>query len=161
VSEPLDFQILQALLAKLQGIRKADGFRLDVKLTSVTALPTEVLLVPPSELPFFYLVFPDVGGRRQFFPASQIRDVLAGMIVARADVASVTDPLAKARLAAHLSADIERALVGPTDRAGALGGLVVDTRLQPADPLYGLGADPVVIVRQAFAVTRHRGYGQP
>jgi hypothetical protein len=161
VSVHQDVQIALALKALLQDISVDAGYHFTVKPSSVSTDPQEILLVPDTELPFFLLVFPDLGGGRRFSPASQIRDQITGMVIARVDVVDPQTPDAKLRAAGDLQADLERALIGPNDDRGQLGGLVVDTRLGLAQPLYGLGADPIVIVRQPFTVTRHRTYGRP
>lgn len=161
-STPLELQLAVLMTTALQGMTVAGGYFFEPKLSSVSTDPVEILLVPETELPYFHIVFPDAsGGSRRFFPADQIRDGIPGMVLARVDVTSVDVRDAKLTAAHQLGADLERALATRGDRAAWHGGLAQDCRLGRAIHGYGLGSDPIVIVRQPFLVTAHRGYGQP
>jgi hypothetical protein len=159
---PLELQLALDLQTALRAMRTADGYHYEPKPSSVSLDPEEILLVAETELPYFHIVFPDVsGGSRRFFPADQIRDGIPGMVLARVDVPDPQAPGAKLTAAVSLCTDLERCMAPRADRAAWHGGLAVDCRL--ARPLhgYGLGADPIVIVRQPFVVTTYRDYGQP
>lgn len=159
---PVELDLARRIQAALQAMTVAGGYVYAPKPTSVSFEPREILLVPETELPYFHIVFPDVtGGARRYFPADQLRDSIPGIIIARVDVADPQVEGAKLEAAVNLSADLERALATRSDREPWHGGAAQDCRV--ARPLhgYGLGADPIVIVRQPFVVTTHRGYGRP
>lgn len=162
MSLPLELDLARRLQAALQGMTVAAGYTYIPKATSVSFDPHEILLVPETELPYYHVVFPDVtGGARRYFPADQLRESIPGIVIARVDVPDPHTPGAKLEAAVTLAADLERALATRSDQAPWHGGAAQDCRL--ARPLhgYGLGADPIVIVRQPFVVTAHRGYGRP
>lgn len=160
MTEPLVMQLARLAQAALQAMTIAGGYTHQPKPSSVSLDPEEILLISETELPYFHLVFPDVsGGARRFFPADQIRDACPGMVLARVDVANHREPGAKALAGAQLAADLERALATTGDRPAWHGGLAVDCRLAQPIVGYGLGADPIVIVRQPFLVSTHRTYG--
>jgi hypothetical protein len=155
-TEPVDYRVLADLATTLQTISQANNCWFDVKPTSVSLEPQEVILVPDTEVPFV-LVVPAPDGRRRWWPAYQLEDDIAAVILARIDVTSVDEPGAKLKAGQRIVADIERRLTVDISR----GGLCVDTRLQKPRILYGLGNDPIVLVEQLVLMRRHRTYGQP
>jgi len=150
-----DGQILAAIAAKLRTMTVAGGYHYDVKATSVVTELVNILTIPETELPFF-MVEPTPGGIRDWQPANQIEVILPVLITGRV-MANGTASDRKFQAGLNLLGDVERALTQDI----TLGGLLFDLRVQPAEPLVGLGNDNQVVVMPEVLCHCHRTYGVP
>lgn len=150
-----DGQVLNALAAKLRAMTIAGGYHYDVKPTSVVTELVNILTVPETELPFF-MVEPTPGGMRDWHPANELEVIFPVLITARV-MANGTASDRKFQAGLNLLGDLERALTQDI----TLGGLLFDLRVQPAEPLVGLGNDNQVLVMPEVLCHYHRTYGVP
>lgn len=151
--DPIESRAIDHLLATLQAWSIADGYRFDVKPSSVTEVLTEILLVPETELPFV-LLQPSGGNRRWVEKPDGIRDDVAVDLIARL---AVFDPTQRRAQGLRFAADLEQLLAVDPSR----GGLMFDTTLDRPRLMYGIGEDPTVILQHRITMPLYRTYAQP
>ena len=148
-------QILEALMARVRAMTIADGYHYDVKATSVTCEPLNILLVPGPELPFFLVELSP--GNRNYWPANQIEVFSRFVVTWRVDTAG-TNPLRKMQAGENMIGDLERTFEADI----TLGGLAFDLRMdEPDGPIVGLGSDPKAVGLVELVAHHHREYGLP
>lgn len=147
-----------ALCDALRTISKSGGHPWDVREESVTTDPTNILLTPVHNLPFF-VVEPTDQGDREYQPASQVRESHVFAITCRMDAVNALYD-ARVSLGEQLAASIEMVLgADPTLGLTAYG--VSDCRTRPHTIITTTGPDCMVMLLMMVEVRQHREYGRP
>ena len=152
-------QVLDNVVETLRGMRLTGGYHWTVRSESVDTDPRNVMGIAAEECPFF-IVEGSPEGRRDFEPASQLRDAFRVMITAVL-FAEGTAPHRKAAAGETMAGDLERLLTRDLSR----GGYATDTRVLSPEIMVALGggggeANRVVVV-QEIECAIHRTHGEP
>lgn len=145
--------IIKFYQAKLQAMTVAGGYHWNVVAASVNIDPTvNPLTVNGIDVPYFSIE-PTPTGRKDYYPANQLRELLRVNIIARMDADGV-DPGSRLDTIEKLGQDMEKALTVDI----TCGGAAVDVRLGVMQPVVVVGSN-IVLVIQPVEARLHRSYG--
>jgi hypothetical protein len=155
-ADPIEFRIIQNLLAALQAITVAGGYHYTVAATAVKLDPNqgiEALIAPGGPRPFVLIeVTPETW---QYWPASQVELALPVKIHWVSE-STPTDDASRLQTYWRGCADVEKTIAVDISR----GGLATDTRITQRT-LETVPDGSEVWAAIDVAMKLHRTYGQP